>query len=66
MKLNTHLVIQALLMIIQAGNAFSTVAPPNAQKYVALIVGLAQAGLAWYNHNFNPDGTPAEVSYQKK
>lgn len=63
MKLSTHIILQVLGFAIQIGNLVSGVVPPKAQPYVLLVVSLAQAGLGWYNHNFNPDGTPASVAY---
>ena len=66
MKLSTHLLLQFLMLIVQYGNLASGLVPANTQKWVMLGVALAQAGLGWYNHNFNPDGTAAAVAYVKK
>lgn len=66
MKLSTHLIIQAIAMLVQAGNEYSSVIPDKYKPAVALVVGLGQAAVAWYNHNYNPDGTPAQVAYVKK
>ena len=56
MKLSTHLVLQILMMIVQYGNLASGFVPPKAQPFVALAVGAAQGGLAWYNHWYTPSG----------
>jgi len=65
MKVSTHVIIQILATIIQVGNMVLPIAGKY-QMYVTLIVSLAQAGLAWYNQYFNPDGTSASVPYIKE
>lgn len=66
MKLSWNMVFQTLALVVQYGNQASTVVPPKYQSSVALIVGLAQAAVAWWAHVSNPDGTPAAVPYVKK
>lgn len=66
MKQSTHLVLQALALIAQFANLDLSAYGHGAQAGVGLAVALAQAGLAWYAHNYNPDGTPATAAYEKK
>lgn len=63
MKLSTHLIWQAIALIVQAGNQYGNLTPKNWAPVVALVVGLGQVLLAWRAHYFNPDGTPAAVAY---
>ena len=66
MKLSTHLIWQALAMILQAANQYSDVLPPKWKPFAALGVGLIQVLLAWRAHYFNPDGTPAQAAWLPK
>jgi hypothetical protein len=56
MKLSTHLVLQALMFALQIGNYALGVVPPKYQPFVMLGVSAIQGFLAWYNHNYTPDG----------
>ena len=61
-----HMLYQLMLLIGQGINLFGGVIPPKYQPVVAFVLGLSQLGLALYNHYYNPDGTPASVSYIAK
>lgn len=63
MKLSTHLIWQALAMILQAANQYSDILPPKWKPFIALAIGLIQVLLGWHAHYYNPDGTPASVAY---
>jgi hypothetical protein len=63
MKLSWNLVFQGLALVVQYGNQASGYVPPKYQPWIALVVGLAQAGIAWRQAHFNPDGTPATQAY---
>lgn len=65
MKITLNLVFQTLASIVQLGNQVSGLVPAKYQPAVALVVALAQGAVAWRSHYFNPDGSPASVSYQK-
>lgn len=45
-----HGFFQAVAMAVQLANVASGMVPPHFQPLVAAVVGLAQAGLALYNH----------------
>ena len=66
MKLSWNLVFQAAALLLQYGNQALGYVPPKVQPWVALVVGVAQALVAWRAHYFNPDGTPASVGYVPK
>lgn len=66
MTRTVHIILQALGFIISAGTMATSIVPAKYQPYVVLVVSAAQGALAWYNHNFNPDGTPASVAYVAK
>lgn len=66
MKLSFNMIFQVLALVIQMGNQYSGIVPPKYQPVAALVVGIAQAAVAWRAHYFNPDGTPASVGYLKK
>jgi hypothetical protein len=53
MKLSTHAIAQGLALVLQYANQASNVVPVKAQPYVALVIGLCQAGLAFVAH-FSP------------
>ena len=62
MKLSTNIVFQVLSTIVQYGNVASGIVPAKAVPWIALVVGLAQAAVAWRAHYFNTDGTPQSVA----
>lgn len=66
MKRSTHIFIQLVALIAQFANLDLSSYPHTAQLTIGLVLALAQAVVAWYNHNFNPDGTPATVAYEPK
>jgi hypothetical protein len=66
MKLSWNLLFQGLALVVQYGNQASGLVPQKYESVVALVVGLAQAAVAWKAHTSNPDGTPAAVAYVKK
>ena len=66
MKLSWNLAFQAAALVVQYGNQASGVVPAKYQTYVALVVGLAQAIVAWRQAHFNPDGTPASTAFVPK
>lgn len=49
-SLTQHAVGQGLALVLQYANYASTIVPPKAQPYVALVIGIAQAGLAFLAH----------------
>lgn len=63
MKLSWNLVFQGIALLVQAGNQYADILPAKWKPVAALILGLAQAAVAWRSHYFNPDGTPAKVAY---
>lgn len=66
MRQSIHLVLQAIGFLINILTFATNVVPAKYQPYVVATVSLLQGLLAWYNHNFNPDGTPATVAYVPK
>ncbi len=58
MKLSTNLLFQFLAAAAQYGNFALGYTSGKTQAAVALIVGLAQAAVAWKAHYSNPDGSP--------
>lgn len=71
MNLTTHLSLQATLLALltaltKYGDALNGIIPAKYQPYLQLVIGLAMSGLAWYNHYYNPDGSPATQAYVKK
>jgi hypothetical protein len=65
MKISWNLVFQAVALVAQYGNQASAYVPPKAKTCLALVIGLAQAVVAWRQAYSNPDGTPASVAYKK-
>lgn len=63
MTVKMHLLYQGLTLGAHAVNLFSGVVPAKYQPFVSLALALVNAGLAWYNHYFNPDGTPAQAAW---
>ena len=57
MKIQTHVIVQVLLMVVTIGTAISGQVPPKLQPWIIGIVSLAQGIIAWYNHYFTPSGT---------
>jgi hypothetical protein len=58
----------AVQIVGTAGQVFNLVGgliPPHHQLVVAMVLGAFQAVVGVVNHNYNPDGTPASVAYQK-
>lgn len=66
MKLNTQLIFQGLTLAGHGINMFSGLVPAKYQPYVALLLALINAGLGWYAHYYNPDGTPAQAAWVAK
>lgn len=58
--------IHVLMIFVQFANAAGLLVPPQYKSVFALVVAGAQGMLGWFQHNFNPDGTPATVSYIPK
>lgn len=63
MKLSWNLVFQTIALGVQYGNQALDIAPPKWKPGIALLIGIAQAMVAWRAHYSNPDGTPAKVAY---
>jgi hypothetical protein len=63
MKFSWHTVGQVLLTLLQILNFESGVVPPKYMPFVTAGLSIIQGLLALYNHFFNPDGTPAAVSW---
>lgn len=62
----THtIIIQVLLGLVQMGNLATDIVPDKWKPVVLGVVALAQILQAKLAHKFNPDGTPASVSYIK-
>lgn len=61
-----HSILQVLGFVVSAGTMATNFVPDKYKPYVVLVVSAAQGVLAWYNHSFNPDGTPASVAYVAK
>jgi hypothetical protein len=58
----------AVQIVGTAGQVFNVVGgliPPQYQLVVATVLGAFQAVVGVVSHNYNPDGTPASVAYQK-
>lgn len=66
MKLSTHLIWQALMLVAQYGNQAASFVPGKYKPLVAIAIGAIQGILAWKAHYSNPDGTPASVAYLPK
>jgi hypothetical protein len=64
MKVSLHVIYQIFSTVVSVGALLSPSVPEKAKPYVVLVVSLAQGFVAWYNHYYNPDGTPASVSYK--
>lgn len=58
MKLSTGILLHVLALAIQYGNLALGIVPPKAQGVVALVVGLAQAVLGYFQH-ITPSPVPA-------
>jgi hypothetical protein len=56
MKIQTHVVVQALLMVISIGTAVSGQVPAKLQPWIIGVVSLAQGIIAWVNHYYTPTG----------
>jgi hypothetical protein len=65
-KRSWHLILQGLALGVQAGNQYGQFVPDKYKPSVALGVGIGQLILGFIAHNYNPDGTRAEVAYIKK
>jgi hypothetical protein len=65
MKVLTHVILQGLALAAQYGNLATNVVPVKYKPLVTVGITAAQGILAWYNHYYNPDGTPAAVAYVK-
>ncbi len=66
MKIWLHTLIQVLAFALNIATLLTNIVPPVARPYLVLVVSAIQGFLAWYNHQYNPDGTPAIISYVKK
>lgn len=66
MNFSINLVAQIAGLVIQYGNLTVDVVPAKYKAYVSLVVGIAQAVVAWKAHFSNPDGTPAATEYKPK
>lgn len=63
--------MHVLLIFVQLANAADKLVPflglpSDVHVYVAIVAAGAQAALGWFQHQFNPDGTPATVAFIPK
>jgi hypothetical protein len=65
MKLSFNLLFQIAALIVQLANIVSGWLPPKYQPFLALFVGLCQVLVSWRAQHFNPDGTRAEMPYDR-
>lgn len=63
---NWNKVLQAIGLAAQVTNALIDVVPMKWKPIVAGAVGIMQGAIALQAQQVNPDGTPAEVAYNKK
>ena len=63
LKLSTHLILQALAMLLQIATQLQVghVFPAEFAPSIAVLVGLAQAVMAAIAHFSNTNGTPQEL-----
>jgi hypothetical protein len=66
MNRTLHGILQAAGIAISIATLATNIVPDKYKPFVVGTVSLAQGYIAWYNHSFNPDGTPATVAYVKK
>jgi hypothetical protein len=65
MKAWMNILFQVCSFVISATTLITNAVPDKYKSVVVLVVSLAQAFVAWYAHQYNPDGTPAAVAYVK-
>jgi hypothetical protein len=65
MKTWMNIVFQVCSFLISATTLITNAVPEKYKSVVVLVVSLAQAFVAWYAHQVNPDGSPATTAYQK-
>jgi flagellar biosynthesis protein FliR len=65
MKTWMNIVFQVCSFLISATTLITNAVPEKYKSVVVLVVSLAQAFVAWYAHQVNPDGSPATAAYQK-
>ena len=65
MKVWMTVLIQVLGFALTLLTLLTNVVPVTAKPYLVLVASAIQGFIAWYAHQFNPDGTPATVAYVK-
>jgi thiol:disulfide interchange protein len=65
MKSWMNIVFQLCSFVISATTLITNAVPEKYKSVVVLVVSLAQAFIAWYAHQVNPDGSPATTAYVK-
>lgn len=60
----SHIIVQIVLMAAQGVNIWIPLIPVKYQPLAALILATLQGIVGITNHYFNPDGTPAQASWQ--
>jgi hypothetical protein len=63
MTLSVNAIAQLIALVLQVLNQVSGLVPTKYQVYVALVVGVLQAVVAFLAHFSNPDGSSAKVAY---
>lgn len=63
-----HATIHAILILLQTVAAaditkYVNFIPPKWAGLVMVIIAAVQGFVGWYNHNYNPDGTPSTTPY---
>jgi len=61
-----NVVFQTAATVVQVGNQALDIVPEKYKAPVALVVGLAQAVVAWNAHYKNPNGESAKLPYEKE
>ena len=65
MKVWLHVTLQILGFVGSAGTLVLPQIPDKYKPFIVLAISAAQGLLAWFNHYYNPDGTPAAVAYKE-
>lgn len=61
-----NILLQVVALVGQGFNLFGHFVPPKYIPAIAGGIGAAQAAVGVLAHQYNPDGTPAVVSYMPK
>jgi hypothetical protein len=66
MKFSVNALVQLLMLAAQGINQAADLLPPRARFWATVAMAAVQGLVGVLAHFVNPDGTPAEVAYQKR